>query len=746
MASSARDLADNRHLPADNCTKTEELETFLSLSSVAADADITSARDRPAAAHAMYLDLLLNLALLVAITVLSGFVAKRWRYGTRRGAAVQGLLFGAAAILGMMRPFVLVPGLIFDGRSIVLSLAALFFGPVTAGVSVSLTAAYRLWLAGPGATMGVLTALVSGGLGLYFRARWGRQPGEPSAAQLLLVGVVVNAAVLGLTVTLREGGADTARQIALPFLVIFPLATVVIGGVLADQRSAARALDATRLQSAALNAAANAVVITDRHGTIVWANPAFTTLTGYEAGEAVGRNPRDLLKSGQHEGEFYRDMWETLLAGEVWSGEVTNRRKDGSHYLEDQTITPVRDSAGDITHFIAIKRDLTRQRQLEEQFVQAQKMESVGRMAAGLAHDFNNVLTVVRGTADLLGLGLPPRDARQADVDQIRRAADRAAALTRQLLAVSRKQILQPVVVDLSQLVRDMTDMLRRMVGEDIELGLRVPERLGRIKADPSQLEQVLMNLAANARDAMPDGGHLAIELRDVEVPAGEASEDLGVAPGTYVLMTVADDGPGMDDETRARAFEPFFTTRSPAHNSGLGLATVYGIVKQSGGYVTLSSRLGEGTTFRLYWPRVEAPVAAAVTAPVTSVATGSETLVLVEDQAALRELGERVLCGAGYRVLPAAGGEEALRLLEQHRGQVDLMITDVVMPGMSGPQLSMHVAREHPTVRVLFMSGYTDDGALRDGLADHTAHFIAKPYTVQDLTQKVRQVLDAPA
>ncbi len=695
----------------------------------------------------MYLDLLLNLAQLVAITVLSGFVAKRWRYGTRRGAAVQGLLFGAAAVLGMMRPFVLSPGLIFDGRSVVLSLAALFFGPVTAAVAMTATAAVRAWMGGSGVTMGVLTVVVSGGLGLLFRHRWRDRAGEPSVRQLLLVGLTVHAAVIALTPLVRESGLDVARQIALPYLTIFPLATIVTGRVLADQRSAARALDDTRLQSAALDAAANAVVITDRTGAIVWANPAFTALTGYGLHEAIGRNPRDLLKSGEHPREFYGGMWETLLAGRVWSGEMINRRKDGSLYPEDQTITPVRDRGGEITHFIAIKRDLTRQREMEEQFLQAQKMESVGRLAAGIAHDFNNVLTVVRGTADLLGLGLPPRDPRHADVDQIRRAADRAAALTRQLLAVSRKQILQPVVVDLAELLGDMADMLRRLVGEDITLTIDAPPGLGRITADPSQLEQVVMNLAANARDAMPDGGRLDIGLGDVDVDEASAALTPGVTAGAYVLMTVTDDGPGMDEQTRHRAFEPFFTTKGPANNSGLGLATVYGIVKQSGGHVTLESAPGEGTTFRLYWPRVEAAAPPATPAPqAEGMVGGHETILLVEDQPALRDLGARVLGGAGYRVLTAAGGDEARRLLDEHRGHVDLLITDVVMPGMSGRQLSQRVAADHPAVRVLFMSGYTDDAALHDGVVARTTHFIAKPYTVEALTRKVRQILDGVA
>jgi CheY-like chemotaxis protein len=316
------------------------------------------------------------------------------------------------------------------------------------------------------------------------------------------------------------------------------------------------------------------------------------------------------------------------------------------------------------------------------------------------------------------------------------------------LLAVSRKQILQPVVLDVAVLLRDMEDMLRRLVGEDIRLTIDVAAGAGRIKADPSQFEQVVMNLAANARDAMPDGGHFTIDVRHVDLREGDTDGDLVVPPGAYVLMSVSDTGPGMDTQTRQRAFEPFFTTKGPANNSGLGLATVDGIVKQSGGHVLLDSAPGRGSTFRLYWPRVETPATAgaAVAAGQEAVVPGTETLLLVDDQPALRELGARILDAAGYRVLTASSGDEALRVLDAHRGGIHLVITDVVMPGMNGRQLAQRIADEHPGVQVLFVSGYTDDDALRDGLATQSAHFIAKPYTVEALTRYVRHVLDAPS
>ena len=367
------------------------------------------------------------------------------------------------------------------------------------------------------------------------------------------------------------------------------------------ERDEANAL--LRLQSAALDAAANGIVITDRAGTIVWTNRGFTALTGYSAEEAVGRNPGALLKSGCHDREFYADLWRTVLAGHVWHGDMTNRRKDGSLYPERQTITPLKSADGTITHFIAIKEDLTEQKRLEAQFLQSQKMEVVGRLAGGIAHDFNNLLTVINMTADLVASELSPDDPLRQDATQIIDAGKRAAALTRQLLAFSRKQVLQPDLLDVGHLARGMQNMLQRLIGVEIVLGVTAGEDLGLVRADAGQIEQVIMNLAVNARDAMPDGGHLSISAHDVVLADSDAVPDLPSA--AYVVLSVTDTGTGMDAETRSHLFEPFFSTKQPGSGTGLGLSTVYGIVKQSGGGITVDSTPGVGTTFRVYLPRI---------------------------------------------------------------------------------------------------------------------------------------------
>ena len=362
-----------------------------------------------------------------------------------------------------------------------------------------------------------------------------------------------------------------------------------------------------RLQSAALNAAANIIVITDRNGTIEWVNLAFTALTGYGAAEAIGKNQSELVKSDVHDPLLYRDLWNTILAGHVWHGEMTNRRKDGSVYTVYQTITSVKDARGEIGHFIMIQRDLTEQKRLEAQFLQAQKMEVVGRLASGIAHDFNNLLTVINGTADLALTDLREGDPLRADLQQIGQAGQRAASLTRQLLAFSRQQIMKPDVLNLSTLVADLRGLLQRLIGEDVALVVMPAEDVGNVMADSVQIEQVVMNLAVNARDAMPDGGTLTIETRDVELDEAHAAEHPSVLPGPHVMLAISDTGAGMDEATRKKIFEPFFTTKGLGQGTGLGLSTVYGIVKQSGGSIWVSSELGKGSTFKIYLPRVEA-------------------------------------------------------------------------------------------------------------------------------------------
>jgi signal transduction histidine kinase len=385
-------------------------------------------------------------------------------------------------------------------------------------------------------------------------------------------------------------------------------------------------------------------------------------------------------------------------------------------------------------------------RRLEEQLLQSQKMEAVGQLAAGVAHDFNNVLTAVLGSTELLLLDTPAGSNTREEIEIIRDAATRAQDLIRQLLAFSARQVLQPVVLDLNALVDNVRKMLRRLIGEDIALGSTLAPDLGRVRADPGQLEQVLVNLAVNARDAMPAGGRLTLTTAnaDVEPPPPGAGAGGPVPPGRYVVLQVTDTGSGMDAMTQARIFEPFFTTKPRGRGTGLGLATVYGIVRQSDGHVAVASAPGAGTTFRIYLPRVEAPLAVATPPQAPAATAGSGTILLAEDERLVRVLARKVLEQAGYSVLVAEGGAQALELARGHNGVIDLLVTDVVMPEMSGRELVRRLLQERPAIRVLYMSGYSDEAVAQHGVLDVGTSFIAKPFTPTTLAAKVREVLEA--
>ncbi|MBC7251681.1 MAG: response regulator [Anaerolineae bacterium] len=382
----------------------------------------------------------------------------------------------------------------------------------------------------------------------------------------------------------------------------------------------------------------------------------------------------------------------------------------------------------------------------QAQLIQAQKMEAVGRLAGGVAHDFNNLLTAIIGNAEFLLMSLGPGDPLRRDVEEIKTAADRAAALTRQLLAFSRKQILQPKVLNLNVVVTNIEKMLRRLIGEDIELVTILAPDLGQVRADPGQLDQVIMNLAVNARDAMPRGGKLTIETKNVYLDEDYAHRYLEVEPGPYVMLAVSDSGVGMDEETMSHLFEPFFTTKDVGEGTGLGLATVYGIIKQSGGHITVYSEVGQGTTFRIYLPRIEEAgrVGKRETRP-EELLLGGETVLLVEDADMVRELARRVLAESGYTVLVARDGEEAMRVCAEHKGPIHLLVTDVVMPGgMSGRDLAERLASRQPQMKVLYMSGYTDEAIVRHGILEPDVIFLQKPFTPAELTHKVREALEA--
>ena len=496
----------------------------------------------------------------------------------------------------------------------------------------------------------------------------------------------------------------------------------------------------------AVEQAGESIVVTDTRGTIQYVNPAFERITGYDRVEVIGQNPR-ILKSGRQDPAFYRNLWETLRRGEVWRGTFLNRRKDGTLYEEDAVISPVRDPSGQVVNYVAVKRDVTDVRRMEEQLRQSQKMEAVGRLAGGVAHDFNNLLTAISGYSDLLLHRLPEYSTLRRDVEEIRKAGDRAAALTRQLLAFSRRQVLQPKVLDLNAVVTNMGQMLRRLIGEDIELSTDLSPSLSRVKADPGQIEQVIVNLAVNARDAMPDGGRITIATADADLSPAYAAAHPEVRPGPHVLLSVADTGHGMDDETQAHLFEPFFTTKERGKGTGLGLATVYGIVQQSGGHIRVNSAADSGSTFLIYLPRVEAPEdggQGAVRPPLPRPSPGTETVLLAEDEEVVRRFAREILSGNGYKVLEAGNGREALLLSEAHRGEIHLLLTDVVMPKMSGRELTERIRPLRPDLRILYMSGYTDDAILRHGVLEDGIPFLQKPFTSEGLARKVREVLDS--
>ena len=390
------------------------------------------------------------------------------------------------------------------------------------------------------------------------------------------------------------------------------------------------------------------------------------------------------------------------------------------------------------------QRDVSEQRHLEEQFRQAQKMEAVGQLAGGIAHDFNNLLTAILGNTQLLLRDLPPGDAKRGDVEEIRKASERAASLTRQLLAYSRRQMLQPEVLDLNGVVAEMDRMLRRLIGEHIALVTVLAPELGRVRADPNQLEQVIVNLAVNARDAMPDGGKLTIETANVELDATYAQAHLGSVPGAYAMVAVTDTGVGMDATVRAHLFEPFFTTKEVGKGTGLGLATVYGIVKQSDGYISVYSEVGRGTSFKIYLPRIDTPAPVEASAAKDRPDRGTETILVVEDEPAVLSLSRRALEAQGYVVLAASDASDAMRVVERHGGTIHLLLTDVVMPGLSGRELADRLATRRPGIRVLYMSGYPGDAVVQHGALPHGSAFLQKPFSPDGLASKVRDVLDA--
>lgn len=812
-------------------------------------------------------DLIYNVCLLLGVGVVYSEFNLRMARPARYRDLLTGVIVGLCAVMVMINPWVMRPGLVFDVRSVLLSVAGIFFGPVSAFIAAVIAAVFRFRIGGDGAWMGVAVIFCSAGIGVLWRRLRPQIAEKPGLTELALFGLAVHLAMLACTVFLPAGVmAETLRRIALPVLLVYPAATVPFALLMLRQTDRAKArlalaeseeryravseysnnaicilndagritwvnkrlmeivgfsredyvsaesfarflapesiepvssnfrkfavgepyerhmvfmfaradgakrtgeaylsdfldryggknlvvniVDITEARAAeaererlmrAIEQAGDAMIISDPDGVMQYVNPAFEKITGYTRAEALGKKT-SLLKSGVQDGDFYGRLWKTISAGETWEGRLVNRHKDGRLYTEQAVITAVRDAAGVTVNYVAVKRDITESLRMEEQLLQAQKMDAIGHLAGGVAHDFNNILTAIKGYASMVLPSLPERSQAREDMGEIISAADKATALTSQLLAFSRRQIIAPKVVDLNKTIADMTKMLRRLIGEEITLNTRLFSAPCLAKVDPGQIEQVILNLVINARDALRGKGEITLETQVGECPR---SAKTGVR---MVCVKVRDNGCGMTEEVKAHLFEPFFTTKVPGKGTGLGLSVVFGVVKQSGGEINVESEPGKGSVFIISFPLAEGEAAPKPGPESKPLAGGNETVLLAEDEESLRRLGERLLKAAGYKVLVASSGLEALKLAEQLGRPVDLLVTDVVMPGMTGPQLAKELAARALCPKTLYMSGYTDEAIVKHGVLEPGIAFIYKPFSADGFTDKVRQVLDAPA
>jgi len=625
---------------------------------------------------------------------------------------LTGMALMAHAVFGPPRDWFIRPGVYATFPFLLW--AGLRFGSAAASSAAFVLASYSIWNAALG--RGPLVALAG-------------QAVAVTAAQVYAFLVVASLCALLPAVALEERRAEEKRRRAI------------------EEKNRER----EEHHRIVVEAATDAIITLDEQSVIDFVNPAAERAFGYTRDELVGRNLTSLMP------ERFRDRHRAGIGRYLATNQRTIEWRGvpliGLH--KDGREIPFEVSFGDRVEggrhvLTGVLRDVSEReaaasalRAFEEQFRQSQKMEAVGQLAGGVAHDFNNLLTAILGYTAIIADQVPPDSAIQEDLEEVRLAAQRAEALTRQLLAFSRRQILEPRVIDLERVLSSLTPMLRRLIGEDIEVVAHIAPDLGRVLADPSQIEQVILNLSLNARDAMPEGGTLTLELQDVGVGLEGHPGHADVAPGAYVMLAVSDTGIGMDAKTAEHAFEPFFTTKPSGKGTGLGLATVHGIVKQSGGYVWLSSEPGRGTTFKVFLPRVERTDEAPARAKPAAAARGTETILLTEDDAPLRRLAQRVLEQQGYTVLPAATPTEALAIANAGGAAIDLLVTDVVMPEMNGRALAELIVASDPEIRVLYMSGYTDDAVVRRGVLQHGMHFIQKPFDPDLFAHRVRETLD---
>ncbi len=696
----------------------------------------------------VYTDLILNLALLVSLSVLSCFIEKRYAKTTRLGLLMQGFLFGTAAVFGMLRPLDLGQGVIFDGRSVMVSLCAFFFGPWAAFVASSMIIVGRIEMGGGGALTGVLVTLSSTTIGLLAHFCYNPKKKLPSTAWLYLFGLVVHIAMIVMMFTLPSG-ADVIKKIGLAIIILYPLATVLTGKILSDQIEAYQIMEALKEREERyerlFNSSYDAIGVHEigeknGEGRFVEVNDAACIHFGYSREELLKMTPKDI--DAKEVDEQRANAFKKLLETGHVIFETIHINKSGKK-VPVEISSRLFESQGK-RYILSIARNISDRKRMEQELQQAQKLESIGRLAGGIAHDFNNMLSVILGYTELAISQLPPQNSLYADFVEIKMAAERSKDLTRQLLAFARKQTVSPKVLNLNETIESMLKMLRRLIGDDIELIWSPSLNLWPIKIDPSQIDQILANLCVNARDAISDVGKITIETSIVTLDKNYTAEHLGCLPGDYILLAVSDNGCGMDKETVSKLFEPFFTTKELGKGTGLGLATIYGIVRQNNGCITVYSEPNHGTTFKIYLPKYQGlNIDSPLTNNVQISNKGSETILVVENESSVLKLTFAMLNHEGYKVLAASLPSEAIQIAETYKQNINLLITDVVMPEMNGKELAKKLLSFFPNLKILFMSGYTANVIAHHGVLDEGVHFLHKPFSLQSLTFKVREVLD---
>jgi len=524
-----------------------------------------------------------------------------------------------------------------------------------------------------------------------------------------------------------------------------------IGGIALDVTEYQALLEEQRKLGPIIEQLGEGVMVTNTEGKIIFVNQAYEKITGYCMQELVGENSR-ILKSGRQNTEFYKEFWSVITSGKTWQGKLVNRRKDGSLYHEQATVFPVKGGDGKIEYYAAVKRDITHEIKMEETLRQSRKLETIGQLVGGIAHDFNNLLTAINGYSELAISGLEPGSKIRNHVERVRDAGERAAALTKKLLGFGRKQMIQPKVLDISETIRGFEHIMKRLIGEDIELVLKLGKAQSPVFADPAQIDQILMNLLVNARDAINENGEsgerrIIIEVSETDLDETYVTSHVGAFAGPHIMLNVTDTGKGIPHELQLRIFEPFFTTKPVGVGTGLGLATVYGIVKQNKGSIFVYSEPGQGTTFKVYLPvySVEKEVTKIwkSTSPDNRVVNGKGIILVVEDEEEVRNLARDVLEAAGYTVLEADSAEYALKMMESYEGPLDLLFTDIVMPGMNGMKLAEKLSKLRPGIKKLYASGYSEEVLEQKGLHGVNGSLLLKPYSRGELTRRIHKLLN---